>query len=109
MLFHATRHPTEMGAEDIRAFLTHLAVQGNGAASTQHGAFHALVFLSPRVLKQPFPDLAGIERATRPQRLPTVFTAEETQAILAQRRGTTRLMACSTGPAGVLWHVCAGA
>ncbi|HSF29524.1 MAG TPA: hypothetical protein VLK82_03500, partial [Candidatus Tectomicrobia bacterium] len=33
-----------------------------------------------QVLKQPFPELEGIERAKRPRRLPTVFTAEETQA-----------------------------
>ncbi len=73
MLLHATRHPPEMGAEDIRAFLIHLAVQGNGAASTQHGAFHALVFLYARVLKQPFPDLAGSARAKHPRRISTVF------------------------------------
>ena len=66
MLFHAKRHPTEMGADAIRAFLTHLAVQGNVAASTHNGAFNALVFLYHHVLKQLFPDLEGIERAKRP-------------------------------------------
>jgi hypothetical protein len=38
ILFHYKRHPSEMGADDIRAFLTHLAVQGNVAASTPNGA-----------------------------------------------------------------------
>ena len=93
ILFHAKRHPTDMGADEIRAFLTHLAVQGKVAASTQNGALNALLFLYRHVLRQPFPDLEGIERAKRPQRIPTVFTAEETQAILAQLSGTTRLMA----------------
>jgi site-specific recombinase XerD len=84
ILFHEKRHPSDMGADEIRAFLTHLAVQGNVAASTQNGALNALVFLYRQVLKQPFPELEGIERAKRPRRLPTVLTAEETQALLAQ-------------------------
>jgi site-specific recombinase XerD len=93
ILFHDKRHPGEMGADEIRAFLTHLAVQGNVAASTQNGALNALVFLYRQVLKQPFPELEGIERAKRPRRIPTVFTAEETQALLAQLSGTPHLMA----------------
>lgn len=35
ILFHHKRHPAEMGADDIRAFLTHLAVESHVAASTQ--------------------------------------------------------------------------
>jgi len=93
MLFHDKRHPSEMGADEIRAFLTHLAAQGNVAASTQNGALNALVFLYRQVLKQPFPELEGIERAKRPRRIPTVFTAAETQALLAQLSGTPHLMA----------------
>jgi len=93
ILFHDKRHPADMGADDIRAFLTHLAVHGKVAASTQNGALNALVFLYCQVLKQPFPDLEGIERAKRPKRIPTVFTADEMQALLAQLSGTPRLMA----------------
>ena len=93
ILFHDKRHPAEMGADEIRAFLTHLAVQGKVAASTQNGALNALVFLYRQVLMQPFPELEGLERAKRPRRIPTVFTAEETQAILLQLNGTPHLMA----------------
>jgi site-specific recombinase XerD len=93
ILFHDKRHPAAMGADDIRAFLTHLAVHGKVAASTQNGALTALVFLYRQVLKQPFPDLEGIERAKRPKRIPTVFTADDMQALLAQLSGTPRLMA----------------
>ena len=93
ILFHDKRHPAEMGADEIRAFLTHLAVQRNVAASTQNGALNGLLFLYRHVLRQPFPDLEGIERAKRPQRIPTVFTAEEVQAILGQLSGTPHLMA----------------
>ncbi len=55
ILFHHKRHPKDMGAAEIRAFLTHLAVEGQVAASTQHVALQALLFLSRDILKQPFP------------------------------------------------------
>jgi hypothetical protein len=61
ILFHEKRHPAEMGADEIRAFLTHLAVQGKVAASTQNSALNALVFLYHQVLKQPCPELKDIQ------------------------------------------------
>ena len=45
ILFHGKRHPAEMGALEVEAFLTHLAVQGQVAASTQKQALKAIVFL----------------------------------------------------------------
>ena len=43
--FHGKRHPLEMGGREVEAFLTHLAVEGNVAASTQNQAMSALLFL----------------------------------------------------------------
>ena len=57
ILFHHKRHPQEMGAPDIRAFLAYLALHDQVAASTQDVALNALVFLYRYVLKQPFPNL----------------------------------------------------
>jgi hypothetical protein len=78
ILFHDKRHPAEMGADEIRAFLTHLAVQGQVAAATQNGALNALVFLYRQVLKQPFypTDIYSDSRSlfvqsTGPTQLPT--------------------------------------
>lgn len=107
ILFHDKRHPAEMGADEIRAFLTHLAVHGQVAASTQNGALNALVFLYRQVLKQPFPELEGLERAKRPRRVPTVFTAEETQVMLAQLHGAPRLMVGLLYGAGLRLMECA--
>ena len=45
ILFHSKRHPKDMGVPEIRAFLSHMAVKGNVAASTQNVARCALVFL----------------------------------------------------------------
>ncbi len=39
ILFHEKRHPAEMGEEEIAAFLSHLAIEGRVAASTQNQAF----------------------------------------------------------------------
>ena len=52
ILFHHKRHPADMGAPEIQAFLTHLAVHGHVAASTQNGALNALLFLYRHVLRQ---------------------------------------------------------
>lgn len=43
--YHKLRHPKEMGATEVEAFLTHLAVNQNVSASTQNQALAALLFL----------------------------------------------------------------
>jgi len=86
ILFHNKRHPSEMSAEEIRAYLTHLAVGKNVAASTQNIALSALLFLYRDVLKSAMPDVSGVERARRPARLPVVFTRAEVQSILSRLR-----------------------
>ena len=74
ILFHRKRHPAEMGAEEIRQFLSHLAVEGRVAASTQNVALCALLFLYRDVLGVELPYVEGIQRAKRPVRIPVVFT-----------------------------------
>jgi hypothetical protein len=51
MCFHDTRHPKDMGAAEIEAFLTHLAVPQKVAASAQSQALSAWLFLSRAVLR----------------------------------------------------------
>src|SRR6266702_6129009 len=50
IFFHGKRHPREMGATEIEAFLTDLAVQRKVSSSTQNQALNALVFLYKEVL-----------------------------------------------------------
>jgi site-specific recombinase XerD len=50
ILFHNKRHPRNMGAQEIGAFLTHLAVGKNVSASTQNQALAAILFLYKKVL-----------------------------------------------------------
>lgn len=82
--FHQYRHPQEMGAQEIKAFLTELAVARNVSASTQNQALSALLFLYKEVLSIDLPWLADVVRAKKPQRLPVVLTVEEVRSALAQ-------------------------
>jgi integron integrase len=91
-LFHHNRHPRDLGVPEIRAYLSHLAVERHVAASTQNVALCALLFLYRRVLKIDLPDIDEIERARRPARLPVVFTRAEVKAILAQMDGVFHLL-----------------
>jgi len=60
ILFHGKRHPREMGRQEVQQFLSHLAVEGHVAASTQSQALSAIVFLYQQVLKQDIGWLAWI-------------------------------------------------
>ncbi len=82
-----------MGEREVEAFLTHLAVEENVAASTQNQTMSALLFLYKTVLDRPLQGRIDASRAKRPDRLPVVPTRAEVRAILAQLDGEKRLMA----------------
>ncbi|WP_310451544.1 integron integrase [Sulfuritalea sp.] len=93
ILFHDKRHPKEMGAADVEAFLTHLAVAGKVASSTQNQAKSALLFLYREVLEIELPWLDKVTQAKAPKRLPVVLTVSETQAVLSRIKGHHALIA----------------
>lgn len=93
IFFHGKRHPAEMGAEEVQAFLTDLAVRGKVAASTQNQALSALLFLYREVLGVDLPWLKEVVRAKPSQRLPVVLSRQEVSAVLAQMNGLHGLMA----------------
>lgn len=90
--FHGMRHPGELGAPELEAFLTHLAVKRDVAASTQNQAASAILFLYREVLGLNLPWLEGVTRAKKPKRLPVVLSTEEVAAVLDALEGTTALM-----------------
>jgi len=94
ILFHGKRHPEQMGEAEVAAFLTHLAVDRNVAASTQNQALNALVFVYKHVLGRPLGDIAAAVRAKRPARLPVVLSQDEVRKLLAELRGAQWLLAC---------------
>jgi len=106
ILYHHKRHPTEMGVDEIRQYLSHLATDKNVAASTQNVALAALLFLYREVLGIDLPLVEGVERAKRPQRIPVVLTPEEVRRVLAEMSGTHRLMASLLYGAGLRLMEC---
>jgi len=82
-----------MGAGEVNAFLSHLAVERNVCASTQAQALSALVFLYRHVLGDPLPWIDDIVRARRSRKLPVVLAREEVRSLLAAMKGTPRLVA----------------
>ncbi len=101
VLFHGKRHPLEMGEPELNVFLTHLAVHGHVAASTQNQALAAIIFLYEHVLARPLNRIEGVVRAKRPQRLPVVLTPEEAAALLGQLKGVHLLVAMLLYGAGL--------
>jgi integron integrase len=93
ILYHGKRHPREMGAEEVEAFLTHLATAGQVSASTQNQAVSALLFLYREILGIQLPWLDNVIRAKKPQRLPTVLSKNEVSRVLERMDGNYGLMA----------------
>jgi integron integrase len=77
------RHPRELGAAEVQAFLTDLATGASVSASTQNQALNGLVFLYREVLGKSLEEGMVFERAKRPQRLPVVLSQAEVKALLA--------------------------
>ncbi|HEX4608997.1 MAG TPA: integron integrase [Urbifossiella sp.] len=92
VLLHDKRHPDQMGAAEVTAFLTHLAVEGEVSASTQNQAFSALLFLHRHVLGADPGKIAGVVRAARRRAEPVVLTRPEVTAVLLKLPDPYRLM-----------------
>ena len=82
-----TRHPREMGAPEVEAFLTFLADKRNVSASTHRVALSALLFMYKKVLGVELPWLDGLARPTTPRRVPVVLSREEVARVLALLTG----------------------
>jgi integron integrase len=92
--FHNQRPPMEMGAQELEAFLNHLALDRRVAASTQNQALNAILFLYRQVLMDDQLDLmVNAVRAKRRKRMPTVLSKIEVGKLLACLRGTNKLRA----------------
>jgi integron integrase len=93
ILFHDRKHPADLSAHHVEAFLTHLAVEKHVAPSTQNQALSALLFLYRNVLDLELELPIDAVRARKPRRLPAVLTHEEAIHVLASMTGTSQLMA----------------
>jgi len=85
------RHPRELGAPEVREFLTYLATELHVSASTQNQALNALVFLYREVVQAGLGDIGNFARVTRPPRLPEVLSRTEVARLLAAVSAETTL------------------
>ena len=99
--FHGKRHPLTMGASEVEAFLSHLAVERTVASATQNQAKAALLFLYGEVLGVELPWLDGVVQAKASQRLPVVLTRDEVAQVLRRLDGVHRLVASLLYGAGL--------
>ncbi len=106
ILFHGKKHPSTMGAPEISAFLTWLAVERQVSASTQNQALSAVLFLYKHVLAIDIGAVPPVVRARTPERLPVVLSREEVAAILKQLTGTMRLIVMLLYGTGVRIEEC---
>ncbi|WP_442799575.1 integron integrase [Polaromonas sp. CG_9.5] len=93
ILFHGKRHPCDMGAAEVEAFLSYLAVERNVSASTQNQAKAALLYLYKQLLGIDLPWLDEVVQAKTPKRLPVVLTTREVRDLLMQLNGPMWLIA----------------
>jgi len=106
ILFHGKRHPKEMGAPEVVAFLSDLAVRGKVGANTQNQALSALLFLYRHVLDRELEGLDAAVRARTSRALPVVLTRDEVRTVLAHLHGTRQLQATLLYGAGLRLMEC---
>ncbi len=107
VIHHGKRHPEELGATEIQAFLEHLVTHRRVSASTQNQALAALLFLYVQVLDRPTTLSGELTRGRRPERIPVVLTPSEVAAVLERLEGAPRLMASLLYGAGLRLLECA--
>lgn len=93
VLANSKRHPRDMGEQEVEAFLSRLANEGQVTASTQNQALSALLFLYREVLGVQLPWMEHIRRAKRPERLPVVLSRDEVRSLLGELSGVSWLQA----------------
>jgi integron integrase len=81
--WHGLRHPRDMGAPQVEAFLTMLATERKVSSATHNQALSAILFLYREVLGVALPWLENIRRPTYKRRIPSVLTRDEVAAVLA--------------------------
>ena len=81
--FSKSKDPALLSTDDVKDFLTFLAVKRKVSASSQNQAFNALLFFFRHVLGREFGKIDGVVRAKRRPYIPVVLSRGEVDLILA--------------------------
>ncbi|HWH69558.1 MAG TPA: site-specific integrase, partial [Candidatus Sulfotelmatobacter sp.] len=106
--FVHSRPPGELGTQEVRGFLSELAVRHGVAASTQNQAFNSLLFFYRHVLGREFGQLDGVVRAKRHRYVPVVLSRAEVEAVLGQLEPPYRLVGLLLYGCGLRLAECVG-
>ena len=93
LTFCEYRDPRELGAAEIREFLSYLANERGVAAATQNQALCAIVLFYKVVIGTPLAEFNDFQRAKRPKRMPVVLTHDEIRRLFAHLSGLPSVMA----------------
>lgn len=80
--FTQSKEPQSLSVEDVKAFLTDLAVSQGVSASTQNQAFNSLLYFFRHVLGREFGKVDGVVRAKYRRYIPVVLSREEVQTVI---------------------------
>ena len=106
IVFHGRRHPRELGAPEISAFLRWLALEQHVAASTQNQALSGVLFLYREVLRQDIGVVELLPRARMPSKVPVVLSPSEVRQVLNELAGVPRIVATLLYGAGLRLQEC---
>ena len=106
IVFHGKAHPSTLGASEISAFLTWLAVRQRVSASTQNQALSALLFLHRDVLGMEVGAIGQVPRARVPARVPVVLSRDEVGAVMKHVTGTVWIIVVLLYGAGLRIQEC---
>lgn len=108
ILFHGRRHPKDLDASAVTAFLGWLAVERSVSASTQNQALSALTFLYRDVLQLELGAIEHVPRAKESVHVPVVMSVDEVRRVLDRLDGVTLLVASLLYGAGLRLQECLG-
>ncbi len=80
--FKKDTDPVSLTTEDVKAFLSWLAVSCNVSASSQNQAFNAILFFFRHVLKKDFGQISDVVRAKRRPYIPVVLSRDEVTTVI---------------------------
>jgi integron integrase len=80
--FTHSKKPELLSSDDVKEYLTSLAVVRKVSSTTQNQAFNSLLFFYRHVLKKEFGKIDGVVRAKRKPYIPVVLSREEIESIL---------------------------
>ncbi len=92
ILFHNKRHPKDMGAEEIKAFINNLVTNHHVSSATQSQALQGILFLYKNILTKDVGWIENIKRSSRVKHLPVVLSKKEVEQVFKNLDGTNKII-----------------